>query len=175
MAKLDDRVRMFIVRALACFDSPSEVARQVKEEFGLDMPRQQVANYDPTKATAKTLAPKWRDLFARERADFLANAQKVPIASGAYRLRRLQTMLDTASARNNHALAAQLLEQAAKEVGGVYTNRREVGGPGGGAIPVRNDGISTALLTDDELAQLEAIRAAADSRANSAGVGEAAA
>ena len=37
--------------------------------------------------------------------------------------------------RKNIVLAASLLEQAAKEQGGMFTNKREVSGPNGGPIP----------------------------------------
>lgn len=173
MPKLDDKVKRFIVRALAHYDTPTEVARQVKEEFGLDIGRQQVQSYDPTKALGKSLAADLRKLFEETRASFVDEVEKVPIAQRAFRLRKLQTMLERAEARNNHALVATLLEQAAKEVGGLYTNARrvEASGPNGGAIPVRNDGLQPSELTDDELARLEEIRAAADARRNSAGVG----
>jgi hypothetical protein len=34
MATLTDEVKVFIVQALACFDSPSQVAQAVKDQFG---------------------------------------------------------------------------------------------------------------------------------------------
>lgn len=47
----------------------------------------------------------------------------------------------------------------------LFVDRAEVSGPGGGPIPVKTE-TDLSTLTDDELAQLEAIRAAADSRSN---------
>ena len=38
--ELPDEVKAFVVQALACFDTPSEVAKAVKEEFGLVVSRQ---------------------------------------------------------------------------------------------------------------------------------------
>lgn len=49
MAALNGEVKAFIVQALACFDTPSQVAEQVKKEFGLEVSRQQVESHDPTK------------------------------------------------------------------------------------------------------------------------------
>src|SRR3954452_10970604 len=44
---LTDDVKTFIVRTLAAFDTPSQVARLVKAEYGIDVSRQQVEVYDP--------------------------------------------------------------------------------------------------------------------------------
>lgn len=43
-------------------------------------------------------------------------------------------MADKAKGSGNLVLAATLLEQAAKEMGNAYTNRRELTGPAGGPI-----------------------------------------
>lgn len=135
MAKLNEAEQRFIVQALACYDTPTQVADAVKEEFGLEVTRQQVAAYDPTKVTSKALAKKWRDLFASTRERFRKEVAEIPIADQAYRLRQLHRMVQEAMRRKNIVLAASLLEQAAKEQGGMFTNRREVSGPNGGPIP----------------------------------------
>lgn len=135
MAKLNEAEQRFIVQALACYDTPTQVADAVKEEFGVDVTRQQVAAYDPTKVTSKALAKKWRDLFASTRERFRKEVAEIPIADQAYRLRQLHRMAQEVMRRKNIVLAASLLEQAAKEQGGMFTNRREVSGPNGGPIP----------------------------------------
>jgi hypothetical protein len=140
MAKLTEPVQTFIVQALACFDSPTEVAKAVREEFGVTIDRQQAQQYHPERRASKGMAEKWVKLFHATREQFLKEAGKVPIAQQAYRLRSLQRLHELAVSRNNAALAAQLLEQAAKEVGGAFTNRREVAGPNGGPIPVGHSG-----------------------------------
>jgi hypothetical protein len=144
MAKLTEAVQRFIVQALACYDTPSEVAEAVKEEFGLELTRQQVATYDASKTTGRTMAKKWRVLFEDTRAAFRKEVSEIPIADQAYRLRQLDKIAQQAMKRKNVVLAAQMLEQAAKEVGGMYTNRREFTGKGGGPI-------ETANLTEDQL------------------------
>lgn len=154
MAKLDDRVRDFIVRALACFDSPAQVAAAVSEEFAITIDRSQVQKYDPTKAAGVDLSPKWRAIFEQTRKTFVEDASKIPIASKAYRLRRLQRMHEDAISKRNLPLAAALLEQAAKEEGGAFTNRRELTGPNGRPIAV--DSKSTHALSDDALAMIAA-------------------
>lgn len=155
MARIDDRVRRFIVHSLACYDTPSQVAAAVKEEFGIDLRRQQVAVYDPTKVSGRDLSKKWRAIFEADRKKFLEQAAEIPVAHQAYRLKSLQRLIDIAMSRNNAPLAAQLLEQAAKEVGGAFTNRREHSGPGGGPI----ESLSTATIhgmTDADLQRIAA-------------------
>lgn len=136
MAKLNEAVQRFIVQALACYDTPTQTAESVKEEFGIEVPRNQIAQYDPTKVSGRQLSKKWRDLFADTRERFRKEVSEIPIADQAYRLRQLQRMTQDALKRKNIVLAASLLEQAAKDTGGMFTNKRELSGPNGGPIPM---------------------------------------
>ena len=154
---LRHHIKRFIVQAVACYDTPSQVVAAVKEEFGVTILRQQVQAYDPTKHSGRDLAKKWRDLFDATRAKFLDDASDIPIARQTYRLRQLQRLHEMAAQRNNPMLAAQLLEQAAKEVGGAYTDKRRIVGDGpGGAIPVEHSGKVSLLhtMSDDELLRI---------------------
>ncbi|MFZ5265397.1 DUF2280 domain-containing protein [Enterobacter roggenkampii] len=126
MAALSPEVKAFIVQALACFDTPTQIASQVKQEFGLDISIQQVSSYDPTKAIAKNLGQKWIDLFNATRTRFQTELSDIPIANKAYRLRALNRMMTNAEKMRNMALAASLMEQAAKEVGDAYSNKQKV-------------------------------------------------
>lgn len=136
MAALKGEVKAFIVRSLACFDTPSKVVESVKKEFGLAIPRQQVESHDPTKANGKGLAQKWVDLFNATRERFQSEISDIPIANKAYRLRVLDRMATRAEGMKNLALTAEIIEQAAKECGDAYTNKHkfEHSGPNGGAI-----------------------------------------
>lgn len=147
MAKLTEPIKIVIVQALACFDTPTEVAKAVKEEFGLVITRQQVAGYDPTKATCKGMAKKLRAIFESTRAAFLEDITTIPIAQQAVRLRALQKELERAKSSGNSAMVLDVLERAAKEVGGAFTNRRELTGKGGGPITQQ-----TSNITPEELA-----------------------
>ncbi|WP_339539105.1 DUF2280 domain-containing protein [Pseudomonas sp. RA_15y_Pfl2_54] len=124
MAALSSEVKAFIVQALACFDTPSQVAEAVKREFNVDVSRQQVESHDPTKRCSKTLAKRWVEMFHDARKLFREETIDIPIANRAYRLRALGRMAEKAENMKNMALTAQLLEQAAKEVGDVYVNRQ---------------------------------------------------
>ncbi|WET12908.1 DUF2280 domain-containing protein [Pseudomonas sp. D3] len=124
MAVLKNEVKSFIVQALACFDTPSQVVEAVKNEYGVVVSRQQVETHDPTKSAGKGLAVKWATLFHDTRKRFREETAEIPIANRAYRLRGLGRMAEKAENMRNLALTAQLYEQAAKEVGDVYVNRR---------------------------------------------------
>ncbi|HEY4438723.1 MAG TPA: DUF2280 domain-containing protein [Lelliottia sp.] len=136
MAALKGGVKAFIVQSLACFDTPSQVVEAVKKEFNIVISRQQVESHDPTKANGKGLAQKWVDMFNETRARFQTEISDIPIANKAYRLRTLNRMANSTETMRNYALTAQLMEQAAKEVGDAFTNRQKLehSGPGGGAI-----------------------------------------
>ena len=136
MATLNNEVKAFIVQALACFDTPSQVAAAVREEFGIEVSRQQCEAHDPTKRAGRDLAKRWVTLFNDTRERFRQETAEIPIANRAYRLRMLDRMASKAEGMKNMALAAQLLEQAAKETGGSYTNKHqhELSGPNGAPI-----------------------------------------
>ncbi|EOV2033161.1 DUF2280 domain-containing protein [Klebsiella pneumoniae] len=126
MAALKPEIKAFIVQSVACFDTPSQVVESVLKEFGIQITRQQVEQNDPTKISGKGLAQKWVDLFNRTRDRFLNEISDIPIANKAYRLRVLQRMSTTAESMKNIGMTAQLLEQAAKEVGEAYSNKQKV-------------------------------------------------
>lgn len=55
MATLNKKQKLFIVRSLAQFNTPQETVLLVKEEFTIDVSRQQCEAYDPTKRVGKDL------------------------------------------------------------------------------------------------------------------------
>ena len=121
MPTLTDEMKTFIVKGLACFDTPSEVAESVKAEFGVAVTRHHVHLYDP--ACVQPPALRWRELHAATRRAFLAEIGEIGVAQRTLRLRMLDRMARRAEARNRLALAASLLEHAAKECGGVYDRK----------------------------------------------------
>lgn len=123
MATLNDAVKQFIVQALACYDTPQQVSDAVKEEYGLDVPRSQVALYDHTKHAGRNLSKKWRAVFEATRENFKAETGDIPIAQRAYRLRALSRIATKAENMRNLPLTLQVLEQAAKETGDAYVNK----------------------------------------------------
>ncbi|MBC0852620.1 DUF2280 domain-containing protein [Pantoea stewartii] len=151
MATLKGEVKAFIVQSLACFDTPSMVVESVKKEFGISITRQQVESHDPTKSNGKGLAKKWVDMFNDTRNRFQTEIADIPIANKAYRLRTLDRMATRTETMKNFALTAQLIEQAAKEVGDAYTNKLKVESTGANGGPIKTESVS---LTSDEAADL---------------------
>lgn len=141
MAALKEPVKIFIVQALACRDTPQEVADLVKQEFGIQIDRQQCSSYDPTKQRGKNLSKKFVELFHKTRADFDAGLVDIPIANKHYRLKQYQKQLERNA--KNTVMSLKILEQAAKDCGGQFTNKQEITGAGGGPIETINQNVST--------------------------------
>ncbi|MDD1009412.1 DUF2280 domain-containing protein [Pseudomonas shahriarae] len=138
MAALKDEVKRFIVQALACFDTPTQVVQAVKETFGVEVSRQQCEQYDPTKHAGRDLGVKWKAVFEDTRKRFREETAEIPIANRAFRLRTMNRFVERAETMKNIGLAMQILEQAAKEVGDVYVNRNRKDEPDDEpAIPTR--------------------------------------
>jgi len=132
MARLEEAHKTYVVQQLACFRSPSEVCDLVKEEFGIEIDRQQVRNYNPLQVE---VAAKWQALFDATRKKFLETQAEIGIAQQSYRLQELQEWYWWAKRKKNAGLAREILEQAAKESGGGFTNRRELTGKDGKELP----------------------------------------
>lgn len=166
MARLNAVQKAFICQRLACFDTPKTVADAVKEEFGIVVSRQNVESYDPTKAQGKTLAKKYVEMFEETRKRFLEDTSTIAISHKAVRLRVLQRMAERAESIGNLMLAKELLEQAAKEAGDAYSNRRihEHTGRGGGPIQqeTKVTTLDPAKLSTDALKELRNARPESD-------------
>jgi hypothetical protein len=65
-------------------------------------------------------------LFERDRKSFLSNVSAIGMANKAFRILQLHKLCAIAMDRKSIKLAAEIMEQAAKEMGEVFTNRREV-------------------------------------------------
>lgn len=133
MATLNSKHKRFIVERLACWDTPTEVQEAFREEFGIEVSRQQMWNYDASKEYSRgKMAKSLVALFDETREAFRSSTEGIPIAQKSYRLRRLDRVARLASQMKNHVLEMEALERAAKEVGEAYTNRRHVDHTSGG-------------------------------------------
>ncbi|WP_174492724.1 MULTISPECIES: DUF2280 domain-containing protein [Acinetobacter] len=122
MATLKEPVKIFIVQALACRDTPQEVVDLVKQEFGIEVNRMQCASYDPTKVAGKNLSKKFKDLFEETRKKFDEGLIDIPIAIKHYRMKQYDKLLNKTK---NTVMALKIMEQAAKDSGGQFTNKTE--------------------------------------------------
>ena len=151
MATLKEPVKIFIIQALACRDTPQEVAEAVKQEFKIELDRRQCASYDPTKPAGQNLSKKFVQLFEETREKFDAGLIDIPIANKHFRLKQYQKQLERNA--KNTVMSLKILEQAAKDVGGQFTNRQEITGAGGKPIETVSSNVSTeSYLTAREQA-----------------------
>ena len=116
MATLREPVKIFIVQSLACFETPQQVVEAVKQEFNIEILRQQVALYDPTKSTGRNLSKKLKDLFHKTRSDFKTNIYDIPLANKAVRLAELQKIYS--DPKMNRVLRTKLIRQFKDEMQG---------------------------------------------------------
>jgi hypothetical protein len=137
--RLTSEQQVFIVESLACYRQLGEIKKDFKERFEQDITSQAIEAYDPSKYAGRNLSEKFRLLFAGARDAYLKDVASIPIKQQAYRFRMLQASLDKALLTNNLVLVNSILEQAAKEDGGAYTNKRQHSGPDGGSIPVKSE------------------------------------
>lgn len=143
MPTLTTEQKVFVIKGFARYMTAPEVAVAVKEKFGVEVPSQHLCQYHPDTASFRA-AEKWRELFHTERKAFLTNVDAIGIANKSFRLQSLAQLHAIAMSRKNVKQATEILEQAAKEMGEVFTNRREV------KSDVRS---VTATMTTDQLRQ----------------------
>lgn len=167
--KLTDEQKMFVIGHLAGWETPSDVVELVRETYGIEITRQTAEAYDPTKYAGRNLGKRWREHFDKAREAARSDVSAIPEANKAVRVRELAKMARQAQRVKNLALAANLYEQIAKEVGEAFTNRRELTGKGGGPIGYRDMG----EMTDEQIdAELNAIFATSNAAADDAAGGD---
>lgn len=149
MAALNGAIKVFIVERLACFDTPTEVQKAVKQAFGVEVSLPQLAIYNPKSASGARLSQTLRDVFEETRKRFLADTGDIAISHKSYRLRVLDQQLAFAVKQGNMAMVTQLLEQAAKEEGGAFTNRQKLEHTGKDGGPIQHN---VARVSDAERA-----------------------
>lgn len=127
MASLSAPEQRWIVLRLAVFDEPSEVAEAFKAEFGKVITRQQVWEYDCSKEVNRSKRSKELvDLFDDTREEYKVEVEDVAIANKRWRLQEMQGLYRKAVKEKRYKAAAAILEQAAKDVGDAFTNKRDL-------------------------------------------------
>ena len=132
MARINKKVKIFIVKMLAEFETTTDTAKAVKDIFNVDVSQQQCECYDPTKKMGHDLSQELKDLFYKYRRAANDEIEAIPIANRRYRLQKLQSLVDKFG--DNPVFTPKFLEQAAKEVGNQYTNKQEITGKDGTAL-----------------------------------------
>ena len=102
----------------------AEVREALKDEFDVEASINQIAYYNPRSASGGEPAQKWQTLFDETREAYRSKTQDVAIAQKRWRLDQLEAGFRRLREADPEAAAA-LLEQAAKETGGKYTNEQK--------------------------------------------------
>lgn len=133
MARLKKHEKVFIVRALAQFMTPTQVVEDIKAKLGVDVSPQQVEHYDPTKVAGADLAQELVDLFHEARKQYIA--QPIYNIEGANDIVQLQILSDLLmSKKNNVVMSIKLIDQIQKIIKGHYEKKIEITGKDGGPI-----------------------------------------
>jgi hypothetical protein len=125
MPRLTKDIKIYIIQQLAMYRDPQEIVESVKVIYNVKPTLSQVCYYKPEYGKiSKTL----QTIFDETREKFRAIIMEIPIAHLAYRLWQLQESLDRAQSAHvvNDRMVLRILEQAAKESGGIFEKRREI-------------------------------------------------
>ncbi len=165
--RLTEEQKIFVVGELACWRKPQEVADALKEQFGVELERQSIERYDPTKYAGRGLKDPLLTLFHDTRRAYREETANIALSGKAERIRRLEDLADKviamaqkAEIAGNLAFAEKLVERAqlvfkqiAEEMGDAFTNRRELTGKNGAPlIPPPPD---LSALTNEQLDAIE--------------------
>jgi hypothetical protein len=126
VAVLTEQDKEAMVLQFARFRRPAEVVAFMKEERGVELDVQQARTYDPTNPRFEADRDKWEPVYLAAREAYISDMKQVVVANQAWRLNELHDLYNLAKKAKNTKLAADLLEQIARECGGVMTNSREL-------------------------------------------------
>jgi hypothetical protein len=153
MARLKKHEKVFIVRALAQFMTPTQVVDDIKVKLGVEVSPQQVETYDPTKVAGADLSQEFVDLFHEARKLYIA--QPIYNVEGANDIVQLKILSELLiNKKSNVIMAIKLIDQMQKIVKGHYEKKIEITGKDGG--PIQQETKSTHQFTPDELKGLTA-------------------
>jgi hypothetical protein len=121
--KLTAEQKTYVVRRLATYDTPTAIARDLKDLFGVDITVRSVDHYHPERSTSDKLAPCWKELFWETRKAFIAACAEVGTMEQAVRVRLREDMVLMARDAGHYRIANELLDSIAREAGKMFTNR----------------------------------------------------
>ena len=124
--ELADARKADVVRRLASYDPPGVIAKSLKQDLDIEITRQGIAHYDPTR---NSRCPKrWSVLFWKIRAEVIAGKADAGASHRGVRVRRLDQMACDQMEKGNTAEARALLKQAADEMSRVAEQRDDAHG-----------------------------------------------
>jgi hypothetical protein len=121
--KLTPEQKIYVVRRLATYGTPTEIARDLKALFGIEITLQAVEHYHPERVASDKLAPYWKELFWETRKAFIAACAEVGTMEQMVRVRLREDMVFMARDAGHYRIANELLDSIAKEAGQMFVNR----------------------------------------------------
>jgi hypothetical protein len=150
--QLPEEVKRRIVTEFACFRRSGEILKILEDEYGVThIEQRNLFRYDASKGYS-VCSPELRKLFDETRKNFIEGRADIHLQSQGFRLRTIQRLIEKAEALGTLAgfeLAGRLIEQAAKDFGGVFTNVRQVQG----------DFTHTNMTVEDARERIKALQA----------------
>ncbi|MFU8925135.1 DUF2280 domain-containing protein [Acinetobacter puyangensis] len=154
MATLNQKHKLFIVRSLAQWNTPTETVELVQQEFDITISRQQCEAYDPTKRTGQNLSKALSDEFYKTREQFRKNTDEMPLANLAVRLRHYENLLNNPQNKRNPILQLTILKQVAEDAGGKYTNQTKTELTGKDGKPLQTENITYVTAKPEDIKQV---------------------
>lgn len=148
--KLSKDAQLYIVGALARYERNEDIIEKVKLIYETEINSSAVSYYNPVYQAkqGKTLKAELQEHFNKCRKEFLEAVQTVPSSSQVFRLQQLDEMAQVAKDKKNYKLAASLYEQAAKEMGGFYTDKIKHELSGSVEVGVTTTDLAKSLLIE---------------------------
>ncbi len=114
---LNDEHKTYIVRRLAAYEPLGVIARGLRQEFGITVPKPLIQYYDPERRISRNLARRWRDLFWQTRKAFHEGIADVGANYPLVRIYWRGEMAQETWAGGQHSVANDILDSIAKEAG----------------------------------------------------------
>jgi hypothetical protein len=135
--KLSPEQKAYVVRRLASYHTPTEIQRDLKELFGIEISVQAVNHYHADRIGYDNLAPCWKELFWETRKAFIAACAQAGTMEQMVRVRLREDMVLMARDAGHYRIANELLNSIAKEAGQMFVNRSILEVAPGAASTVR--------------------------------------
>jgi hypothetical protein len=121
--KLTPEQKVYVVKRLATYDTPTAIARDLEALFGIAITLQAVEHYHPERTASEKLAPYWKELFWETRKAFIAACAEAGTMEQMVRVRLREDMVLKARDAGHYRVANELLDSIAKEAGKMFVNR----------------------------------------------------
>jgi hypothetical protein len=131
LGKLTEAQKEYVVHRLAAYDRPSAVQKGLEEEFGVEIARQSLLFYDPTKPGSRRLREKWKSLFHATREALHQGSAKIGACHALVRIRWREQMALKQMEADKAQLANDILDSIARDVGDCFGSKYRHDSPNG--------------------------------------------